>query len=247
MKERLARANAELTELRAFTLDVFPEVSVPDEVAAVLGAVRAENLTYLTENQLGSLVGCVLEVEASARPGAIIEAGTARGGSAIAMASAKSPAREMRVYDVFGMIPPPTEIDGTAALQRFADIEAGRSGGVGGEDYYGYEDDLLGEVTASFARHGAPLDRHNVSLVPGLFQDTLDVDGPVALAHVDGDWYESTMTCLERLAPRLVPGGRIVIDDYFAWAGCRAAVDEYFANRPGYRIEKRAKVHIVRL
>ena len=86
-----------------------------------------------------------------------------------------------------------------------------------------------------------------MALVQGLFQDTLTIEGPVALAHVDGDWYESTMTCLERIAPRLVPGGRIVIDDYFMWSGCRAAVNEYFANRSGYRIEKRAKVHIVRL
>jgi hypothetical protein len=28
-----------------------------------------------------------------------------------------------------------------------------------------------------------------------------------------------------------VPGGRIVLDDYYKWSGCRAAVDEYFAGR----------------
>jgi hypothetical protein len=44
-----------------------------------------------------------------------------------------------------------------------------------------------------------------------------------------------------------VVGGRIVIDDYFMWSGCREAVDEYFADRPGFRVERRAKVHIVRL
>ena len=247
MKERLSKVNSELAQLRAFTLEVFPGIPVPEDVVAVQAAVRAEHLTYLAEEQLGSLVGCVLEVEASNRAGMIVEAGTARGGSAIAMAAAKSPEREMRVYDVFGMIPPPTEKDGAKVLERFADIEAGRSTGPGGEAYYGYRDDLLGEVTESFSRHGVPVDRHNVALVQGLFQDTLTIEGPVALAHVDGDWYESTMTCLERIAPRLVPGGRIVIDDYFMWSGCRAAVNEYFANRSGYRIEKRAKVHIVRL
>ena len=55
------------------------------------------------------------------------------------------------------------------------------------------------------------------------------------------------MTCLERLAPLLVPGGRLVLDDYYAWSGCRTAVDEYFAGRSGYHVERRAKVHVVRL
>ena len=54
------------------------------------------------------------------------------------------------------------------------------------------------------------------------------------------------MTCLSRIAPLLVPGGRIVLDDYYAWSGCRAAVDEYFADRGGFRFEQRARLHVVR-
>jgi O-methyltransferase len=37
-----------------------------------------------------------------------------------------------------------------------------------------------------------------------------------------------------------------VIDDYDAWSGCRAAVDEYFADSRGFRFERRGKLHIVR-
>jgi asparagine synthase (glutamine-hydrolysing) len=55
------------------------------------------------------------------------------------------------------------------------------------------------------------------------------------------------MTCVERISPLLVPGGRLVLDDYYAWSGCRKAVDEYFAERAGFRVEKRRKVHVVRL
>jgi asparagine synthase (glutamine-hydrolysing) len=55
------------------------------------------------------------------------------------------------------------------------------------------------------------------------------------------------MTCLERLAPLLVVGGRLVLDDYYAWSGCRTAVDEYFANRAGFHIERRRKLHVVRV
>ena len=54
------------------------------------------------------------------------------------------------------------------------------------------------------------------------------------------------MTCLERIAPLVVPGGRIVLDDYDHWSGCRRAVDEYFADRPGFRLEHKAKLHVVR-
>jgi asparagine synthase (glutamine-hydrolysing) len=54
------------------------------------------------------------------------------------------------------------------------------------------------------------------------------------------------MTCLERIAPLLVPGGRIVLDDYYMWSGCRRAVDEYFEGRDEFRLEQRAKLHVVR-
>ena len=87
---------------------------------------------------------------------------------------------------------------------------------------------------------------HRVELVRGLFADTIRLQEPVALAHLDGDWYESTMTCLERLAPLISPGGRIVLDDYYAWSGCRGAVDDYLAEHPGFRREARGRLHLVR-
>jgi hypothetical protein len=246
LRKRLERARRELDGLREFTLDVFPDVTIPDDVRRVLAAVREERLTLLSERKLTSLVSCVLEAEASGREGLVIEAGTALGGTAIAMAAAKSPERPMLVYDVFGMIPQPTEQDGVAGRDRYAEIAEGRSRGLGGDVYYGYHEDLLGEVTTSFARHGVPVEEHCVELVQGLFEDTIKVKEPVALAHIDGDWYESTLTCLTRLVPHLVPAGRIAVDDYWTWPGCRTAVDEYVADHPELRVERRAVVHLVR-
>ncbi len=245
---QLERFQGELEALRTFTLNVFPDLEFPEALSERLTAIREDHLTFLTGQQLESLVSCVLETEVSGREGILVEAGTAQGGSAIAMALAKSPSRPLQVYDVFGLIPPPTDADGPDVAKRYEKITAGQARGLAeDETYYGYRDDLLGEVTRSFARHGVPVEDHRVSLVQGLFQDTLTGDEPVALAHVDGDWYESTMTCLSNLAPRLVPGGRIVVDDYFTWSGCTRAVDEYFADRPEFRVEMRAKVHVVRL
>ena len=38
-----------------------------------------------------------------------------------------------------------------------------------------------------------------------------------------------------------------MLDDYWAWSGCRAAVDDYTTDKPDLRVERRAKVHIVRV
>ena len=221
-------------------------VELPEPVERVIAQVRAENLTYLSPGNLRDLAALVRDLDRRDVPGLVIEAGTARGGSAITMAAAKAPDRRMKVYDVFGMIPPPSDRDGQDVHRRYAKIASGGASGVGGETYYGYRDDLLTEVTESFERLGVRLDERHVELVPGLFEDTIHLDEAVALAHLDGDWYESTMTCLQRIAPLLSPGGRIVLDDYYAWSGCRTAVDEYFAGREEFRLEFRARVHAVR-
>ena len=180
-------------------------------------------------------------------PGVVVEAGTARGGSAIVMAAAKAPERPMKVYDVFDMIPPPGSQGRRRrprALRR--DRPGRRRRAWAGDLYYGYHEDLYAEVGDSFARLGVPLTDNRVELVKGLFEETIDLDGPVAFAHLDGDWYDSTMVCLTRIAPRLSSGGRLVVDDYYAWSGCHQAVDDYFRGRDEFRLLERAKLHVVR-
>jgi hypothetical protein len=220
---------------------------LPEELEATISRARKEHLTYLKPDNLRELAAKVLDVEKQGLDGLVIEAGTARGGSAIVMAAAKSPERPMKVYDVFGLIPPPSDQDGQDVHDRYAKITAGEARGPGGEQYYGYRDDLYAEVQDSFARLGVPTGERNVELVKGLFEDTIHLDEPVALAHLDGDWYESTMTCLTRIAPLIVPGGRIVLDDYYAWSGCRTAVDEYFKDRGEFRLEHGSRLHVVRV
>ncbi|MET0468164.1 MAG: TylF/MycF/NovP-related O-methyltransferase [Aeromicrobium sp.] len=249
LKREVKRAKKVIHKLRAQVADLENEVldtRVPENVATTVRRVRAEHLTYLPITHLSTLARSVLDIEAAGIPGALVEAGTARGGSAIVMASAKAPTRPMYVYDVFDQIPPPSDRDGADVHERYATITAGMARGVGGELYYGYRDDLYGEVSQSFTRLGVAPETSNVQLVKGLFQDTIDLDEPVALAHLDGDWYDSTMTCLERIAPLISPGGRIVLDDYYAWSGCREAVNDYLAEHPGFRREARGRLHLVR-
>ena len=238
-QRKLKATKAQLRDTRAQLAAAHP---LPPPVEETIARVRREHLTYLQEDNLRELAAMVID----AVPGLVIEAGTALGGSAIVMAAAKAPDRPMKVYDVFGTIPPPGSHDGPDVHRRYATIAAGDATGVGGETYYGYRGDLYREVADAFDRLGFPASEHNVELVRGLFEDTIELDEPVAVAHLDGDWYESTMTCLTRIAPLLPPGGRIVLDDYDAWSGCRAAVDEYFADRDGYRFERRTRLHVVR-
>ena len=243
-RRKLKSTRAQLRDARAQLAATAYEL--PPRVEETIAQARTERLTYLKPDNLRELAAMVIDADRGALPGLVIEAGTALGGSAIVMAAAKAPERRMKVYDVFGMIPAPGERDGPDVHERYATIAGGAAKGVGGDTYYGYRSDLYREVEGSFARLGVAADEHGVELVQGLFEDTIELDEPVALAHLDGDWYESTMTCLTRIAPLLVPGGRIVLDDYYAWSGCRAAVDEYFAGRDGFRREHRTRLHVVR-
>lgn len=215
---------------------------------AIHGVMKAR-LTFLERMALKDLSKLVIQIERQNMPGAIVEAGCALGGSAIVLASAKKPERPLYVYDVFGMIPPPSEKDDADVHERYETIASGKAVGHGeGDTYYGYVENLQQQVEDNFARIGYPIGEHNTHLVKGLFQDTMqELSEPVALAHIDGDWYDSVYTCLSELAPKLVVGGVLVIDDYEAWSGCRKAVDDYFENkRDEFEFDQQSRLHIRR-
>ncbi len=217
-------------------------------IATAILRVRRKRLTYLTVPALLDLHEAAARVEANNLPGILIEAGCALGGSAIVLAASKRADRPFYVYDVFGMIPPPSPNDERDAWSRYEEIRMGRSAGIGGDPYYGYQTELRERVTRNFERHGFPLERANIHLVQGLYEDTLYVAEPVALAHIDCDWHDSVWTCLTRIAPHLVVGGTLIIDDYADYSGCKKAVDRYFADkRDRFAFEMRSRLHVVRL
>ena len=137
--------------------------------------------------------------------------------------------RKLNVYDVFGMIPPPSENDGNDIHNRYKIIKEGKSNGINGELYYGYEKNLLNKVKQNLKNFGLKND-DNISLIQGLYEETLKIKEAVAFAHIDCDWYSSVMTCLMQIEPNLSLGGIIIIDDYYDWSGCKKAVDDYFSN-----------------
>jgi asparagine synthase (glutamine-hydrolysing) len=203
--------------------------------------VRAEKLTYLSTTKLRNLEEAVATIEAEGVEGDLVEAGIALGGSGIVLATLAGPDRRFRGYDVFGMIPAPSERDDPKSHARYRTIASGESRGLGGETYYGYRHDLYGQVAAAFERHGLPVDGDRIQLHRGLFADTLRFDPTdrVALAHIDCDWHDPVKLCLERLYPVLQPGGYLISDDYHDYGGCRAAVDDFLGRHSELVVERR--------
>ena len=74
---------------------------------------------------------------------------------------------------------------------------------------------------------------HRLRVVKGWFSDTLPPAGlqRIAFLRLDGDLYNSTMEGLVHLEPLVAPGGYVYVDDYGAFRGCGAAVDQYLASR----------------
>jgi predicted O-methyltransferase YrrM len=151
-------------------------------------------------------------------PGDVVECGTARGGSAALLSLAArdlDDSRRVWAFDTFEGLPPPTAHD--------PDYDAAMW-------YVGSCRGEIDEVAELMTRLGV---RDRVTLVKGLFQDTLlSADVPsIALLHLDGDWYDSVKCCLDQLYDRVSPGGVIQIDDFGQWEGARKATLDFFSQR----------------
>lgn len=249
---RMTGLKRTLKRARRYGLRYFAEEALArlPVLSADVERVRREHLTYLERGKMYRLESTVRRVLGRNVPGAVVEFGVAMGGSAIVLAkAARRSGREFHGFDVFGMIPPPSSPnDGQDAKSRYETIASGVSKGLGGEVYYGYVDDLFGEVSRRFEAFGIPVTPPEVSLHKGLFEDTLPTVGldRVAFAHVDCDWYDPVRYCLGWIAPRMPAGGAILIDDYHDYSGCRTAVDEFLSGNTGFKKVNGRNVLLVR-
>lgn len=219
-----------------------------DAIGSVIYQIKGRNLSYLSDQSLFDLNSAIVEIENQHIEGELIEAGCALGGSAVVIARSKSKDRPFIVFDTFEMIPPPTDKDGSDVHERYDLIKSGKSQGINGAMYYGYRDDLKEFVQTNLARFGTPIEEYNIELVKGLFEDTMELKQPIALAHIDCDWYESVMTSLHKIVPNLSVGGRIIMDDYYSWSGSRQATDDFFTDKKDrFKFESKSEIlHIIR-
>ncbi len=244
IKERLKA----LEDLRLAAPDAKPDAPAAGSTVPrrIVSAVRDRRCTYLSQARLESLIEQATRVKARGVSGNFAEFGIGLGGSGICITAQLDGARQYWGFDVFGMIPPPSDSDGDAARKRYEVIASGQSKGIGDDQYYGYVPDLYDKVAGSFAEFGLPVDGRTINLVPGLFGETLPhhLDFPVAFAHVDCDWYDHVQFCLNALKDRVPRYGVIVVDDYNDWPGCRQAVDEFLAEN-GNMVLEIAHTHAV--
>lgn len=203
----------------------------PDD-RKLIAQIRSKRLTYLGAKKLICLVNTCRSIENRHLPGVFVEAGCALGGSSILIASLKSPDREQLIFDVFDMIPAPSQDDPPEVHKRYQRIISGKSTGIGGDVYYGYQNNLYEIVRNNLTEFGMAPESNKISLIKGLVQDTMNINQPVAMAHIDVDWYDPVKTCLERIWPNLIIGGSIILDDYGSWGGCKKATDEFIQTLP---------------
>ena len=201
----------------------------PDFVAAYAAAVDA---TMTSSERMYALWQATRHVIATGVPGALVECGVWRGGSAMVMAHTLVTAgvsdRDLWLYDTFEGMPAPDETDADFMGVQAADHLAA-AGGNRDDVVVAYAS--LDEVQANVQKIGYPADL--VRYVEGQVERTIPAQAPseIALLRLDTDWESSTRHELEHLWPRLAVGGVLIIDDYGHWSGARLAVDGYFAGR----------------
>jgi hypothetical protein len=176
-----------------------------------LSLISSERLKALFEQ--ASLVGGL--------PGDAAELGTYRGGSAIVIKRAL-PHKKVYGFESF------EGLFNLSALDNLREQKGERGHALG---------DFAISSVWERNRIRALLARSGVSLIEGRFSDTNKniADRQFCFAHFDGDTYQSTKEFIEFFYPRMVPGGRLVFDD-FEWEatpGVEQALAEVFGNSGG--------------
>ena len=150
--------------------------------------------------------------------------------------------RHLHLFDSFEGIPEPDEtVDGERAIREVRSVGGGTAGKLVpvGNFYERYADGVGTLETNRHLMEGVI--RYDPSFLhyhKGWFQDILPREAgntrEIAILRLDGDWYASTLVCLEHLYRNVVSGGFVIIDDYGYYEGCRKAVDD-FLEQEGIR------------
>lgn len=172
----------------------------------------------VSARRLINLYDLVQQANALNLSGDIVECGVWNGGSAAIMGAAcqddetQDKVRNFWLFDSFCGLPQPGVQDGKRAQDAY---------------FEGWCQGEIEKVTQIFNQLGLSLGQ--VKIIPGWFDSTLNATDikKIALLHIDADWYASVKVVFEELYAKVVEGGFIVLDDYWTWPGCRAAVEDY--------------------
>ncbi|WP_339787953.1 TylF/MycF/NovP-related O-methyltransferase [uncultured Imperialibacter sp.] len=153
--------------------------------------------------------------------GDVVECGTWKGGMIAGIGKVLGNSRKYHLFDSFEGLPNAKSIDGESALKWQKDTD--------GDTYF--DNCYAKREDAEMAMNKASLT--NYTIYKGWFNDTLSnfpATQSIAILRLDGDWYDSTITCLRAFFPKVNPGGIVIIDDYNTWDGCSKAVHDYLSE-----------------
>lgn len=184
----------------------------PSRAHTMIGRKRLDNLQFCIESVLRNRV-----------EGDLIETGVWRGGATILMKAILEilnvQDRKIFVADSFEGLPQPDP-------DKYPADRGDRHFTV---DYLKVG---LHEVQNNFRKYDL-LDGQ-VIFIKGFFEDSLQEEelnkaglDKIAVLRLDGDMYSSTIQVLNSLYDKVAVGGYIIVDDYGAVPGCRAAVDDF--------------------
>jgi O-methyltransferase len=170
-------------------------------------AVRRGGYTLLGCRRGRTLHRLAVEVERGGTPGALVDAGTWKGGSAVLL-SLGAPSREAWAFDSFEGMPEPQPVDGRE-----------------GQEFRGKLKASPRDVGDAFRRFADP---RCLRLVEGRFEDsfprTRDEISAISVLHSDAGLYDAVMLTLETFYDRISPGGYAVVNH---WAGARQATSDF--------------------
>lgn len=190
----------------------------PQIVRTTRVAMRYRPYSMLGRKQL--IDNLMLAERLTPATGDVVECGVWRGGVIRGLADVLGNGRKYHLFDSFEGLPPAGDQDGEEAAAWQADVSSST-----------YYDNCSAEE--SHARSLFENSGFDFAIHRGWFEDTLPsfkAETPIALLRLDGDWYDSTMTCLEHLFPQLAPGALVLVDDYYRWEGCARAVHDYLSR-----------------
>jgi O-methyltransferase len=172
----------------------------------------ARGITEVTE-RIRSIISdtnlrAMLTLAHAAPPGAFVEVGVFRGGSAQLLYDiARAKGAKLHLFDTFSGMP-------------ISNPELG--------DKHKVDDEF--DVTSAeldTMRAAMPLAEFHIGTYPET--DPGASLGPIAFIHCDCDQYKSYRAVIDLMWPRVVTGGILLFDDYPYLAGAKRAVEESFA------------------
>ncbi len=159
-------------------------------------------------------------------PGSLVECGIFKGTSLVRFATfrdlfSNSYSKKIIGFDTFGKFPETEFEQDKAPRNRFIDNA--------GQESISKEQLLNVLAKKRLEKNVELIEGDILKTVPNYLEEHPELK--ISLLNLDTDIYEPAVVILEKLYPRIVKGGILILDDYGVFPGETKAVDEYFADR----------------